>query len=71
MPTKADPDIRMKDCGTPYEYCCVYVDDVIFVSKDPMAYLEVMKYEYNLKDVGVPEDYLGGDMEIYEDGHMA
>ena len=55
LPTKADPDIRMKDCGTHYEYCCVYVDDVIFVAKDPMAYLEVMKYEYNLKGVGVPE----------------
>ena len=71
MPTKADSDIRMKHIGTHYEYCCVYIDDVILVAKDPMAYLEVMKYEYNLKGVGVPEYYLGGDMEIHEDGHMA
>ena len=71
MPTKADPDIRMKDCGTHYEYSCVYVDDVMFIAKDLMDYFEVMQYEYNLKGVGVPESYLGGDMEIHEDGHMA
>ncbi len=36
-----------------------------------MAYLEVMKYEYNLKGVGQPEYYLGGDMKIGKDGKMS
>ncbi len=32
VPSKADPDIRIKDCSTPYAYCCVYVDDVILIA---------------------------------------
>ncbi len=50
-------DIRIKDCATHYEYCCVYVDDVIFVTNDPMNYIRMMEYEYQLKGVGVPEYY--------------
>jgi len=49
----------------------VYVDDVIFVAKDPMKYIKIMEYEYQLKGVGVPEYYLGGDMEFSKDGKMS
>ena len=39
-PTKADPDLWIKDCGTHYEYIARYVDDVIAFSKQPM---DIMK----------------------------
>lgn len=40
-PSKANSDLCNKDCGTPYwyEYVTTYVDDLIFVAKDPMKYL--------------------------------
>ncbi len=37
--SKAHPDIRINDCGTHYDYYCVYVDDVIFIAKDPTKYI--------------------------------
>ena len=69
-PSKADPDLRIKDCGTHYEYVATYVDDLIFVSKDPMKYIEQLKFEYEMKGVGVPEYYLGGNVDIGTDGSM-
>ncbi len=33
--------------------------------------MDTMKYEYNLKGLGQPKCYLGGDMEIGKDGTMA
>ncbi len=53
------------------EYYCVYVDDVIFVSKDPMQQIRIVEFEYQLKGVGVPEYYLEGDMELGKDGKMS
>jgi len=38
LPCKADPDVWMKDCGTHYEYVCVYVDDLAVMMKDPSAF---------------------------------
>ncbi len=35
-----------------------------------MKYLDIMKYEYNLKGVGQPESYEEGNMEISKDGRM-
>ncbi len=49
----------------------MYVDDVILVAKDPMKYIRIMEYEYQLKGVGVPEYYFGGDMELGKDGNMS
>ncbi len=64
FPSKAHPNLRIGDCSTYYEYCYVYVSDVIFVSQDPMKYIKIMEYEYQLKGVGIPEYYLGGNMEL-------
>jgi hypothetical protein len=69
-PSMADPDLRIKDCGTHYEYVAIYVDDLIFVSKDPMKYIEQLKFEYEMKGVGAPEYYLGGNVDIGTDGSM-
>jgi hypothetical protein len=62
-PTKADFDLWMKDCGTHYEYIATYVDDLLIMSKDPMEIIEKLKESFTLKGVGVPEYYLGGDIE--------
>ena len=62
-PTTVDSDFWMKDCGTHYEYLARYVDDLLVFSKDPMAVMEELKLDYSLKSVGVPEYFLGGNVE--------
>ena len=42
-PSKADPDLWMKDCDTHYEYIVWYVDDVIVFSKDPMKIMKELE----------------------------
>jgi hypothetical protein len=37
-PCKGDPDVWMKDCGTHYEYVCVYVDDLACVRHHPSLF---------------------------------
>ena len=44
-PSKADADLRIKDCGDHYEYVATYVDDLIFVGRDPMKYMDILKKE--------------------------
>ena len=61
-PTKADPDLWMKDLGTHYEYIATYVDDVLSFSKDPLTVMEEFKKDYVMKGVGKPRYYLGGDI---------
>jgi hypothetical protein len=34
-PSKADPDVWMHDCITHYEYVPVYVDESMFIGKEP------------------------------------
>lgn len=64
FPCKIDPDLWIIDKGDHYEYICVYVDDLIIISKDPMELIGKLKNEANyiLKGVGEPEYYLGGDV---------
>ena len=66
-PCKADNDVWMKDCDTHYEYVCVYVDDIMHMSKNPQALFDALKdqYNYKLAGVGDPSYHLGGD--IYRD----
>jgi hypothetical protein len=61
VPSKADMDLWMKDCGTHYEYIARYVDDIIAFGKDPLATINKVKRDYILKGVR-PEYYLGGDV---------
>ena len=62
-PTKADSDLLIKDCGTHYEYICIWVDDAIVSSKHPSALLDefIISAQYILKGIGAPRYYLGGD----------
>jgi hypothetical protein len=47
-----------------YEYLSTYVDDILIWSKDPMAVIKSLEKIYLLKNVGIPEYYLGGNLEF-------
>jgi hypothetical protein len=55
--TKHDFDLWMFDKSSHYEYLATYVDDILIWSEDPM---EVIKS----KSVGIPEYYLGENVEF-------
>jgi hypothetical protein len=54
----------MIDKSTHYEYLATYVDDILVWSKDPMAVIKPLEKIYVLKGVGIPEHYLGGNVEF-------
>ena len=61
--SKADHDLWMRDVDTHYEYIATYVDDLLVFSKNPMDIIGNIKETYDLKGVGLPEYYLGGDFD--------
>ena len=67
QPSKADPDLWIRDMGDHYDYIARYVDDLVSWSKDPMKVMEELKRDYILKGVGVPEYYLGGNVDILDE----
>jgi hypothetical protein len=54
----------MIDKSTHYEYLATYVDDILIWVKDPMAVIKSLEKIYVLKGVGIPEYYLGGNVEF-------
>jgi hypothetical protein len=62
--TKHDPDLWMVDKSSHYEYLATYVDEIFMCSKDPMVVINSVEKTYMLKSVGVPEYYLGGNVEF-------
>jgi hypothetical protein len=85
VPCKADPDVWPKNCDTPCEYVCVYVDDIMMMGKvcvyvndimmmgkDPVTLFKDLteKYKYNLKCVAKPSYHLGGDLSRDKDGTL-
>jgi hypothetical protein len=62
--TKHDPDLWMVDRSSHYEYLATYVDDILIWIKDPMAVIKALEKTYMLKSVGIPEYYLGGNVEF-------
>jgi hypothetical protein len=40
------------------------VDDILILSKDPMAVIKALEKTHMLKSVGIPEYYLGGNVEF-------
>jgi Reverse transcriptase (RNA-dependent DNA polymerase) len=71
-PSKADPDIWMRDNGECYEYLCSYVDDLTAIMKDPQAFFdELEKCGFGLKGVtDSPDVFLGGSMGRDPDGTL-
>jgi hypothetical protein len=62
--TKHNPDIKMVDKSSHYEYLASYVDDILIWSKDPMTVIKSLEKTYMLKSVGIPEYYLCGNVEF-------
>jgi hypothetical protein len=57
---KHDPDLWMVHKSSHYEYLATYVDDILILNKGPMS----LEKTYMLKSVGIPEYYLGGNVEF-------
>ena len=73
FPSKAEPDIWMKDMGDHYEYIGVYVDDLIIASKDPQAVIDALMakpHSFKLKGTGPVEFHLGCDYYRDDDGTL-
>jgi hypothetical protein len=62
--TKNDPDLWMVDKSSHYEYLAKYEDDILIWSKDTMVVIKALEKAYILKSVGIPEYYLGGNVEF-------
>ena len=54
----------MVDKSSHYEYLAIYVDDAIIWSKDPMTVIMSLEKIYKLKNIGIPENYLNGNVEF-------
>jgi Reverse transcriptase (RNA-dependent DNA polymerase) len=65
--TKHDPELWMIDKTSHYEYLATYVDDILIWSKDPMSFIKSLEKIYLLKNEGIPENYLGGNVEFLGD----
>jgi hypothetical protein len=57
----------MVDKSSHYEYLATYVDDIFIWRKDPMELIKALEKTYMLKSAGVPEYYLGGNLELLEE----
>ena len=73
VPSKADPDVWMKEAIKPdgteyYEYVLCYVDDVLAMSCNPMKTIDGIKSMFKLKDdkAEPPDIYLGASLEQVE-----
>jgi hypothetical protein len=65
--TKHDSDLWIIDNTSHCEYLATFVDDFLIWSKDPMAVIKSSENIYFLKNVGIPEYYLGGSVQFFGD----
>ena len=72
VPSKAEPDIWMREKEDHYEYIAVYVDDLLVVSKDPQSIVETFKtkYKFQLKGTGDIHYHLGTDFVRDDEGRL-
>ena len=71
-PSSLDGDVYYRRCQcehgeTYYELLLVYVDDVLAISHDPGAIVEVISKGFEIKnnEWGRPTRYLGADVELF------
>ena len=69
--SRAHPDIWMLDKGTHWEYLCVYVDDIMVMSKDPQSFMQDLQTTFKMKGVGPPDYHLGGNFERLSNGRLS
>ena len=62
-PSLYDSDLWIRERGDHYEMLATYVDDILCFSRDPMPIMNELRDKYVLKGVGMPEYYLGGNVE--------
>ena len=64
-PSRADPDLYMREQDDHYEYIARYVDDLLVFSHNPEDIVKEVKKEFLIKDknIGKPEYFLGGNVE--------
>jgi hypothetical protein len=72
VPCLSDPDVWMKNCGSYYEYVCVYVDDLAVMMKNPDKFFVDLKKigGYGLKGEGEIKYHIGGDFFRDPDGTL-
>ena len=60
----------MKDCGDHYDYMVVYVDDLMFASKNPQQYADELtkRFRFKLKGTGPGHYHFGIDFYRDKDG---
>ena len=64
FPSKADPDVWMKDCGDHYEYLATWVDDLLYIGHNPNCFYKLITdLGFKLKGVQYPTYHLGGDFK--------
>ena len=70
FPSRAEPDIWMRDKGDHYEYIAVYVDDLLIVSKKAQELIDAFTndHKFKLKGTGPVSFHLGCDFFRDEDG---
>jgi hypothetical protein len=54
----------MVEKSSHYEYLATYLDEILIWSKDPMAVIKSLEKNFMLKCVGIPQYYLGGNVEF-------
>jgi hypothetical protein len=72
-PSKAEPDIWMRDAGDHYEYIACYVDDLMIASKKPNLIIDALEAppnKFTLKGTGPVKFHLGCDYIRDEDGTL-
>ena len=66
-PSRANPKLWYRDAGDHYEFLATYVDDLIFFTKEPTKCIEEVAKDFDLKGIGTPEYFLGGNIGITKD----
>ena len=66
VPSKANFDLWMRKKDDHYKYVTTYVDDILAFSRNPMAVIKEIQASYELKGIGKPEYYLGGNYHTVE-----
>jgi hypothetical protein len=54
----------MVERSSHYGYLAAYVDDILILIKYTIAVIKSLEKTYMLKSVGIPEYYLGGNVEF-------